>query len=414
MEGDGRIRECMTNYKDLRNHCRQTQHLTHTVIDGFLIYYAARQDKLNRQAEKKLAGYRHVSRELPKEWSNMAIAQFIAHRIFKQDGLINRYIHHSGLDHLLEEEMAFLEFQTRHPWLFSFAEITGRPDRDFFDLNDVFTGESYLLYSPGLTDIMVSQQVRLCFNLIGFNGECWQTYGPISTYNGFDPSDILFFATEVNRGDWIENGTELLELVETDPVPFMHLICGATYPRSFHMDDQILEIVAEYLDDSFDASALRNRFTIEYSQGVYKLSLPDWSQFPHYTAAYYEENEELLFLYSMTDRGFSYLVSQLNKCGYELSFDPNIRVTMGMLQTADEILKKGFDLNPYSSMFSTELPEEDSEEINNINTMLSSMVPDLNAGKKVNLDGMSNTYNVPLETVRELCEQLKSKLDQKK
>lgn len=43
----------MPNYSDLRTLCRENQRLTHTVIDGFLIYYAARQDKLDRKAKKK-------------------------------------------------------------------------------------------------------------------------------------------------------------------------------------------------------------------------------------------------------------------------------------------------------------------------------------------------------------------------
>lgn len=251
----------------------------------------------------------------------------------------------------------------------------------------------------------------MCFNLISFNGECWQTFGPIGAYRSFETQDILFFATQLNRGGWIENGQKLMELVDKDPVPFMHLLCGANYHRSFHIDDQILEVIAEYLDDTFDADVFRDRFKIEYSQGVYQLSLSGWDQFPHYTAAYYDENEELLTLYSMTDRGFRYLVRQLNSCGYELGSDPDIRVNMGMLDTVGRILKKEFNLNPYSSIFSTELPVGDSKEMDSINTILSGMMPLLNAGKKVNFEEMSITYNVPLETVKALYEQLKNKVD---
>lgn len=402
----------MPNYKEIRNHCCQTERMSALVIDEFLIDYAARKDKLNRKAEKKLARYRHLIREFPEGWREVAITQYIAHQIFKKDGLINRYIHHSGLEHLLEKEMAFLKFYSRHPWRFSFAEISGRPDRDFFEMKDVFTEESYLLYSPGLSTIISSQQVRLCFNLVGFNGECWQTFGPINTYQGIEPSDILFYATELNRGERIENGHELLELVETDPIPFMLLIYGTLFPQSFHIDDQILEVISEYLDDTFDAGDFREHFTVEYSHGVYKLSLPEWSQFPHYAAAYYAENDELLLLNSMTDRGFNHLVRQLNACGYNLDTEPDIRVNIGMLQTAGDIFKKEFDLNPYSSMFSTDSDDEESEELKNINNMLSAMVPFLNAGKKVDFDELSYIYDVPLETVRELHEQLLSKLDQ--
>ncbi len=172
----------MLNYKELRIHCRKTHQLISSVIDDFLIIYAARKDKLNRKAKKKLARYRHVSKEFPDYWSNMAIAQFIAHQIFREDGHIKRYIHHSELDQLADEEMSFLELQASHPWRFSFAEINDQPESDFYQMKDVFIDESYQLYSPALTTIMLTEKVNLCLNLILFNGECWHTFGPIGTY----------------------------------------------------------------------------------------------------------------------------------------------------------------------------------------------------------------------------------------
>ncbi|WP_340103832.1 hypothetical protein [Rhodohalobacter sp. 8-1] len=402
----------MPNFSDLRTLCLESQRLTHTVIDDFLIYYGARQDNLNRKAKKKLARYSHVSRDLPEEWTNMVMTQFIGHVIFKQDGLINRYINHSGLDHLLDEEMAFLEFQAENPWRFSFAEIAGQPAEDFFEMKDVFTDDTYLLFSPGLSDILASQNISLCFNLVSYNGECWETYGPISAYNGFEPSDIRFFATQVNRGNWFENDRELMEYVESNPVPFMHLFAGAIAPRAFHIDDQIVHVTAEYLDDSFDAELFKDRFKVEYSMGVYKLSQEGWNMFPHFTAAYYNEKEELLFLYSMTDRGFRYLVKELNSCGYDLSFQSDFRVNTGMVQLTNDLLKKEINMNPYSFLFTSEPPEEDNRHLDKINTLLSGMVPLVNAGKKPDLEMMSITHDVPFETVQALYDRLKESQDQ--
>lgn len=122
----------MPDYKTIRNHSRKIQRLTSTVIDDFLIYYAAQQDRLNRKAEKQLARYRHIKKHLPEAWFNMTLTQYIAHRIFREGGLIKKYINLSGLSHLTEEEKESLEFQKHHPWRFSFAEITGRQEQDFF------------------------------------------------------------------------------------------------------------------------------------------------------------------------------------------------------------------------------------------------------------------------------------------
>jgi hypothetical protein len=151
-------------------------------------------------------------------------------------------INHSGLSHLTDKEMAFLEFQKVHPWRFSFAEVTGRPERDFFEMRDVFTDQPYLIYSPGMTDIQLTQNPTLWFNLIAFNGKCWQTFGPIGAYSGFEPEDIQFFATELNNGLWFESDHELMMNVENNPVPYLLLYSGSTFPRSFHKDDQIVQI----------------------------------------------------------------------------------------------------------------------------------------------------------------------------
>jgi hypothetical protein len=400
----------MTNYKEIRTHCRHTQQLTSTIIDDFLIYYAARQNKLNREAEKHLTRYRHILKSLPQEWANMSISQYIAHRIFRRNGLIKTYLNHSGLSHLAEEEMAFLELQKQHPWRFSFAKITGRPDNDFFEMEDVFTGDSCLLYSPGTTDILLSQNINLCFNLIAWNGKCWQTYGPIGAYAGFEPQDILFFATELNHGQWIEDNNELMELVAENPVPYMYLFAGSNMPLVFRDDDQIVQITAEYLDDTFDAEDFRETFRVEYNRGVYKLSQANWSEFPHYSEAYYDEKEELLFLYSMTDRGFYKLIKQLNSCGYELTFEPDVRVNMGMVDTAKKILKKEIELNRYGHLFDKESPEMPPEELDNLNTMLTELIPYINSGDKPDLDKLAADYNQSPESVYELYENLKSKI----
>ncbi|MCC5908720.1 MAG: hypothetical protein JJU13_21055 [Balneolaceae bacterium] len=402
----------MPDYRTIRNHCQQIQQLTSTVIDDFLIYFAAQQDKLNRQAEKQLARYRHISKHLPESWKNMSISQYIAHKMFKQGGLINKYINHSGLSHLSKEERTFLEFQKQHPWRFSFAKITGEPETDFFNMHDVFTGDSYLLYSPGMTDIRIAQNPRFWFNLISFNGQCWQTFGPIGAYSGFESQDILFYATELNQGQWFESGRELMANVEKNPVPYFYLISGANLPQSFHKEDQIVHIVAEYLDDAFDAAAFGDKFKVEYSREVYKLSLMGWDQFPHFTSAYYDEKEELLVLYSMTDRGFRELVNRLNECGYQLSYEPDIRVNIIMIETIKNILKKEIKLNRYDHLFYTESPNKESGELKKINAMITSMLPYINSGNKPDLDALAKQHGVDSEMAKDLYEQVMGQVEE--
>lgn len=307
--------------------------------------------------------------------------------------------------------MEFLEFQRQHPWRFSFAEITARPEPDFFEMQDVFTDESYLLYSPSMTNILETQNPALWFNLITFNGECRQTYGPIGAYTAFQPQDIHFFAMELNRGKGFEDGRELMKYVESNPAPYMYLFSGTNQPITFHKNDQIVQAVAEYLDDSFDSEVFGSDFKVEYSRDVYKLSLKGWDEFPHYTAAYFDEKEELLYLYSMTDRGFRQLVDRLNRCGYRLSHEPDIRVNMAMAKTAGDILKKKIELNRYEKLFSKNTPgSDDSEGLKEINAMLAELIPYLNTGQNPDLDALAAKYGQDPGNVKEIYEELKKKL----
>lgn len=121
------------------------------------------------------------------------------------------------------------------------------PAEDFYTMEDVFTGKRYLLFSPGVSNILVSFKPVLWFNLLGFNGFCWQSFGPVVYYNGFEAGDIWFFATELNPD--LEEPAEVPAQVESNPIPFMMLLSGSTYPLTFHKEDQLLFLLAEHDHD---------------------------------------------------------------------------------------------------------------------------------------------------------------------
>lgn len=400
----------MKNYQYIRDICYRNSELSSAVIDEFLIYFAAHHHKLDRENDRKVAAYRHIARDLPEEWVDRYKAQYIAHRVFKKSGLIRKYINHSELRHFSKEEMDFLRFQQEHPWRFSFAEIKANPEPDFFEMVDILTGEEYLLFSPGIASTQETYQPILWFNLISFNGECMQTFGPVGFYNGFEPDDIVFFATELNRGRWFEDGGEVMEDVEANPTPYALLISAATLPLVFNKENQIVQITVEYHDDNFDTAELSEDFKIEYNHGIYKLTLRGWSEFPHFSSAYFDEKEEILLLNSMTDQGFRELVNQLNKNGYQLSYAYDRRVNMTMVGIAGTILKKKIKLTPYDDLFSQEKPDDD-DGLEGLNAMLGELIPYVNSGKKPDFNALAAQYGVEPETVREFYEQTRKMIE---
>jgi hypothetical protein len=260
----------MIDFKFLKSHCDLASRIGVTSIDDFLMHYAAAKDNVAREFDRRVEPYKHLTRG-ETEWHNRIKAQYIIHRIFKSDGLLRKYLNHADMKRRKPEELQFLQEQLEVPWRFTFSEIVGNPAPDFYELVDVFTNDHFLLYSKSTTLFLSEQPVMLWFNLICFNGECWQTYGPVNAYQSFGPDDILFFATEFNP--LIENEDSLMADVAKNPVPYMMLIHGGREPRIFHKKDEIVTLLAEEDLESIDVEALKKTFKVEYNENVFRISL---------------------------------------------------------------------------------------------------------------------------------------------
>ena len=240
----------------------------------------------------------------------------------------------------------------------------------------------------------------LWFNLIAFNGVCWQTFGPLNAYQSFDEDDIFFFATELNPR--IDSEERLMEDVEKNPVPYMLLLNGGRIPQTVNKKDELLIILSEYEQDSFDAGQLKDHFKVEYNSNVFRISLKEWDEPPHLAAAYYHEVEKLLSLTSMTDRSFSALTKKMNEHGFDLPLEPQIRIHPSMLVTAERILKKKLDFNPYEKLFTPETTPQAKAEIEKINRLLQSVLPVINAGKKPDIKALAKEAGVDVSLAEQL------------
>lgn len=398
----------MQDFEKIKLVCEENSKISAKLVDEFLIYYAAERNNLEKDMNQQFATYKHITQNFQSEWVNMLKSQYIAHKIFKKGGLIRTYLNHPALNKLKSDERKYLEFQAENPWRFSFSVIKGNPDENFFEMEDVFKEEEFLIYSPGMTETLKTQPAILWFNMIAFNGSCWQSYGPIGAYRSFEPDDIFFFATEL-RPD-IENEEELLENLENNPLPYMMLLCGANYPLIANKKDQMLHVMAEYDIENLDTKNLTAGFKTEYNKGIYRLSLKKWSKHPHFAQAYYNEKNKTLTLSSMTDRGFKALVKGLNEYGYDFASDPFVRVNLTMLKTASDILKRKIDIIEYDHLFSKESSPATKEGIEKLNMFLNLAMPEINAGLQPDIDALVAKAGIDSDTAKELIAQIDKKL----
>jgi hypothetical protein len=161
--------------------------------------------------------------------------------------------------------------------------IVDEPAADFYTMEDVLTGKRYLLHSPSVSSIRDSASPVLWFNLIGFNGFCWQSYGPVVYYLSFEAGDIWFYATELNPD--LDDLQEVAAAVELDPLPYMMLISGASMPLNYHKDEQLKYLLSEFDLETLDTASLKKGFRTEYEKGVYRISHKQWGEHPHYAQA---------------------------------------------------------------------------------------------------------------------------------
>lgn len=394
----------MKDYEAIRKTCEANSSIAKTVIDEFILYYAATQYRLDRTMTEAFSAYRHLTTEFENELINRLKAQYIAHNIFKSGGLIRKIITHTELKKLSRYEMDFLEYQSSQPWRFCFSIIIDNPATDFFIMEDILTGEQFSLFSPGTTDTIKSQKTSLWFNLISFNGACWQTFGPITAYKSFDTDDLFFFATELNRR--IETEEDIIRNIEKNPLPYMMLVSGANFPITMHKQDPLIQVYSEYQVDQVDSLVLKKSFTSEYSHGVYRFTLKRWGTHPHFAQFYFDEKKKIVLLSAFTDRGYLALVNAMNKLGFSLSEEPDIRVNTSMLITSRKILKKEIKLNDYDHLFHIDTPPKEQEVLDNLNAFMRMILPDINAGRKPDIEKLAADAGIDIETARNLVKTL--------
>ena len=94
----------MSDFKKIKLICEENSKTSSKVVDEFLIYYAAERNNLEQEMNKRFAVYKHIISKFPNELTNRLKAQYIAHKVFRQDGLIKSYLNHSTLKNLPDKD----------------------------------------------------------------------------------------------------------------------------------------------------------------------------------------------------------------------------------------------------------------------------------------------------------------------
>lgn len=387
----------------MKSACAASSRIIDAFLDRFLIGYAVERERLDTLFARELAPYRKAVTRFPEQWPDHALPQYVGYRLFRRTGLAERYLSHAIMKTRSGEEVDFLAAQVARPWVLSFFSITKLSDPLFFEAVDVFTGESHIVYSPGIDDILKhAGPVSMLFLLLGFNGHCWQTYGPMPYFLGIQPFDILYLAKLVDPH--VRHMEDVPAVIDAHPVPFMVLYVGANIPLVMHKEHLTVSCRSEVKNYDFDPERVPAAAIIEHKQHVYRLTLPDSEGFPHFAACYYHEKKRHLTITAMTDWGYGEMVRLLDACGHRVPAVMAVRASTGMLSILKEYYPfKLNDADPYARIFAQPPPSAgEKKELAKINAVFAEVVAAHNAGGAVDARSLADRHGIDIETARQL------------
>lgn len=398
------------DYSEIKARCNEESKLVQEVIDGFLLHFMAPKAGMTKRLTQAKQQYKHIIKELPDEFFPKASAEYIVGRTMMRGGLLGQHMNHPRIQQLGDPAISFLQAQERCPWRYVFGRIVARPAEQFFLLQDEIIGEELLVFSPGMDAFCeAGHEASLYFLLLGFNGMCWQSYGLIAPFRSFDMNDVCVFGTEVFSA--IEDDQTFMAAVHRDPLPFFMLMIGQESPHLMSGEHELRHCVAEQDLPHMDPSRLAPDFTVAWNRGVCRIQLDDWKAGPHFASAYWDEGNQVLHRYAMTQPGFDALTAKLIEAGVPVPPEADYSLSVSMSLTLSQILKRKLKFHDFDRLFDE--PNEGAmpaAEVDKLNAFLADLMPHINSGDAPNLASLASTHGVDLQTAEELYRHFKDKL----
>jgi hypothetical protein len=396
----------MIDYQKIHTLCENSSRISQSLVDEFLLYYVGENERLEEKILGQFSRFRNVIIKMPESWSRMLMSQLIAHRTFKKDGFGSKYIRHAAVQRRSQEELEYFQFQIDNPWRYSFCSIERYLLHDIYEMKDVISGEIFNLYSPGISrsNIEAGRELPLWFLLIGFNGECYQTYGPLAYFRGIQPFDLFFYAKQLRPEILFQN--EVQDVIESNPIPFAMLFFGAEILVTYHKKDMVVFNKSEYHVKDLSVEKYEQDFLIEKKHPIYMLSLKRWHTFPHFAKCFYHAKKNLFITTAMTQRGYDSLIAALNKQGSDYPASPEITATPAMLHIVKQVLNVDVEMTPYEKHFVKKTSPGHQQELDKINVFLRSLTDRLNHKKDYDIAELAEKAGIDMENAERIAESL--------
>jgi hypothetical protein len=393
------------DFDKIANECEDNLNKEETWIEEFLVYYALGRSALDKEMSQRLKRFNHNISRLPDDEVGMLKMQYAKHRIFRENGLIRKLVNHVDVKAKGAEPVAYFRKQLENPWRFAFTELISVPAPHFHLHRDVFTEEEYLIYSPFMTNVYndFKENGSLWFNLLAWNGSCWQTSGPVIAFRSLKQDDVFFFAGEID--DRVSSEEDVLKLIDSNPVPFMMLMIARNDdPMVCNGHEAVLHSATVTVQD-FDIERLTPDITVDQKQNIYRLSFGHWSNPVHYANAFIDRDEGECFCFALSAEAFSALSDALRRNNIIVEH-PDVVVTMAALFRMEAILGRKISVHPYAALVreEKEYSRKVIDHLERTKLALSMAFEDRKAGLTLQHEKYAAASGLHIDEVRELLD----------
>ncbi len=377
-----------------------------TVFDDTFMYFIADKKKMDQLLNRTIKKYQKVLEELPSDFLPRVTAAYLAGMSLGPNGWIHEYSNHAVFKNLTADQKRWLGIVKDNPWNYVLCFIKKDWGNNYYTMFDPLTDEEFPLYSPGIAAYGKEYEHAMWFFLRTEKANCYQTYGPIIPFRSITHDDLFYLAIELNPT--IETHEDFLKTVRTNPFPFYLSTIGSAYPITMNRSDQVVHCTSYFDIPDLDMETLKANFQVEWNQGVYRISDPKWTEFPHFANAYYVEKDEVLICYAMTDRGFEAFINLLSIAGLPVNDFADERITPTMIVVLDKLgIKKVDRTSQFERLFTPKSDIGDENFEKKINHFMSLLVPYFNSGKEPNLEQLAKKSDIDLENAISLYQHLK-------
>ena len=416
------------DYLSLMAYCEDLSLLSRRVIDDWLLEYSAVKNGYDKEFDKRLKREKRKFKELPAEAINLMRAQYVYHQIFGYNQKIRSYLKHKEIKLLPKDEYEYLELMSEEPSRFVCAFLLEKVAPDFYRMADLITGEIMLVYSTSVTTILNQDPyMQSWFIQVHYNRKCFQTFGILQPFRSIAPFDLAYIAAVVCDG---ETKKEIDEAIQKDPFRFFPMLAFSRLPVITHKGEQVLSCITEVeLDNnSITQKLLTNLGKQLKSDSVGQVTRfvdPELAGFPHFGRIYFDGELEILHITTQTKSSFSRYAKILNDCGLELHDLPDQTLSFTAMECLNMLTNEVYRADYYEDDFkgaefalpssgnmgaddfdeygdATGIPEFDDEFTDKMNSLLSEIIPLVNASQPIPEAELAEKHNMPLNLVQDL------------